>query len=324
MYEPNAFETEAELERILRSTFVRVPAPDDLILRVEQRLLAARPAPPIPSFVPSFGLLSVSARSVWTSVWSITAHAGAFALIALLFMSGRNHSTLKEHKMLQAIDLKPFVPMSAPAIDSMGGGGGGGAHDILQAPKGKLPKFERQPIVPPMLVVNDHPKLALDPAIMMPKDAQLPNPEMPNLGDPRSGVVGIASNGTGAMGGMGAGSAGGIGSGDGNGYGAGTGGGYGGGLYHVGGGVTAPQLTFAPDPEFSDEARRAKFQGVCVVSVVVDAQGNPQRVQVVRHLGMGLDQKAVAAVKQYRFKPATLSGKPVSVEVNIEVTFRIY
>ena len=76
MYEPNMYETDAELERILRVAFVRVSAPDDLILRVEQRLLAARPAPA----VPSFGLLSLSSRSVWTSLWSIAAHAGAFAL----------------------------------------------------------------------------------------------------------------------------------------------------------------------------------------------------------------------------------------------------
>jgi TonB family protein len=320
MYEPNMFETDAELERILRSAFVRVSAPDDLILRVEQRLLAARPA----LHVPSFGLLSLSTRSVWTSLWSIAAHASAFALILLLFWSGPNQSMLKTRATLTPIDLKPFLPVSAPAKDSMGGGGGGGAHDILEAPKGKLPKFEQQPIVPPMVVVNDHPKLARDPAITMPKDVQFPNPEMPNLGDPRSSVVGMTANGTGAMGGIGTGSGGGIGSGKGNGYGPGEGGGYGGGLYHVGGGVTAPQLTFAPDPEFSDEARRAKFQGICVVSVVVDAQGSPQRVQVVRHLGMGLDEKAVAAVKQYRFKPATLDGKPVPVEVNIEVTFRIY
>ncbi len=123
---------------------------------------------------------------------------------------------------------------------------------------------------------------------------------------------------------MGVGTGGGIGSGAGNGLGPGSGGGYGGGIYHVGGGVSAPLLVFAPDPEFSDEARRAKFQGVCVVSLVVDTKGNPERVQVIRHLGMGLDQKAVEAVKQYRFKPATLQGKPVPVEVNIEVTFRIY
>jgi TonB family protein len=214
--------------------------------------------------------------------------------------------------------------MSTPAKQSSGGGGGGGAHDILQAPKGKLPKFEQQPIVPPMVVKNQHPTLTQEAAIMMPKDLQLPNNNMPNLGDPRTSVAGPASNGTGERSGMGTGSGGGIGSGRGNGYGPGEGGGYGGGLYRVGGGVAAPQLIFAPDPEFSDEARRAKFQGVCVVSVVVDVQGNPQQVQVVRHLGMGLDQKAVDAVKQYRFKPATLQGKPVPVEVNIEVTFRIY
>ncbi len=137
-------------------------------------------------------------------------------------------------------------------------------------------------------------------------------------------VVGPDSNGTGRMAGMGTGLAGGIGSGKGIGYGPGEGGGYGGGLYHVGGGVAAPQLIYVVDPEFSDEARRAKFQGVCVVTLIVDAQGEPQRVHVVRHLGMGLDQKAVAAVRQYKFKPATLEGRPVPVEVNVEVNFRIY
>jgi periplasmic protein TonB len=60
-----------------------------------------------------------------------------------------------------------------------------------------------------------------------------------------------------------------------------------------------------------------------VVSLIVDAQGNPQRVQVLRPLGKGLDEKAVAAVRQYRFKPATLQGKPVAVELNIEVNFRL-
>ncbi len=95
-------------------------------------------------------------------------------------------------------------------------------------------------------------------------------------------------------------------------------------IYHVGGDVSAPELIFAPDPEFSEEAKRAKYQGLCVIATIVDAQGNPQRVQVVRHLGKGLDQKAVEAVKQYRFKPGMLRGKPVAVEVNIEVNFRLY
>ena len=318
MYEPNMYEADAELEQVLYAAFVRVSAPDDLILRVEQRLLAARRVPA----VPTFRLLSLQTRSVWSSVWSIAAHASAFALIVLLFLHARNQGMVKTRATLTRIDA--FLPVSTPAKQSSGGGGGGGAHDILQAPEGKLPKFEQQPIVPPMVVENEHPKLTQEPAIVMPKDLQLPNNNMPNLGDPRTSVAGPVSNGTGDLGGMGTGSGGGIGSGRGNGYGLGEGGGFGGGLSHVGGGVAAPQLIFAPDPEFSDEARRAKFQGVCVVSLVVDAQGNPQRVQVVRHLGMGLDQKAVDAVKQYRFKPATLQGKPVPVEVNIEVTFRIY
>jgi protein TonB len=256
------------------------------------------------------------------SVISVVTHVVIIALLLWGFVTVKK-AVSKKNQLLTNIDVPPFMPIS-PKGPQMGGGGGGGSHDILQTPKGRLPKFEDQPIVPPMVIKNDHPKLTADPAIMMPKDIQLPNNNLPNLGDPRTPVVGPASNGSGSGGGMGTGSGGGIGSGKGNGYGPGEGGGYGGGLYHVGGGVSAPQLIFSPDPEFSDEARRAKYQGVCVVSLIVDVQGNPQRVAVVRHLGMGLDEKAVEAVKQYKFKPATLQGKPVPVEVNIEVNFRIY
>jgi TonB family protein len=95
-------------------------------------------------------------------------------------------------------------------------------------------------------------------------------------------------------------------------------------IYHVGGDVSAPKLIFAPDPEFTEKARRSKYQGICVISTIVDAQGKPTRVQVVRHLGMGLDKKAVEAVKQYTFTPAMRFGQPVAVEVNIEVNFGLY
>jgi bla regulator protein blaR1 len=95
-------------------------------------------------------------------------------------------------------------------------------------------------------------------------------------------------------------------------------------IYHVGGDVTAPKLVFAPDPEYTEMARRAKYQGACVISTVVDAQGNPTLVQIVRQLGMGLDKKAVKAVKQYKFEPAMRFGTPVAVAVNIEVNFRLY
>lgn len=95
------------------------------------------------------------------------------------------------------------------------------------------------------------------------------------------------------------------------------------GLYRTGGPVTGPQVIHAGDPQYTDRARRDKLSGTCVVSVLVDTKGMPQHVHVLRPLGDGLDEKAVEAVQQYRFKPAMYQGHPVPVEVNIEVTFRI-
>lgn len=252
--------------------------------------------------------------------------AGLHALLILAIILGiiiAHRETTKKPQVVVTKLITPFLPI-APKAGRTGGGGGGGSHSPIPTPKGHLPKIEKQPIVPPMVRVNDHPKLVEQPAIKLPENLQIAKNVMPNLGDPRTSVVGPASNGAGSAAGMGVGSGGGIGSGSGAGYGPGQGGGYGGGVFHVGGGVSAPRLIYAPDPEFSDEARRAKYQGVCVVSLIVDAQGNPQDVRVIRHLGMGLDEKAVQAVRQYKFKPALLKGKPVAVEVNIEVNFHIY
>lgn len=316
MDEFNGYETDEELEQALYVALVREPAPDGLLLRVEGQLFAAHRAP----VVPGLRLLTVSTWSVWSSLWSVAAHAAVCVLIVLLPLLIKKERVQKPTEQLTTLDARAFLPANQPA----GGGGGGGSHDILPLPKGKLPKFEQQPIVPPIVALNERPKLTSDPAIVMPKDLALPPDHMPNLGDPRTTVAGPASDGSGELAGMGTGLGGGIGPGHGNGYGPGEGGGYGGSLYQVGGGVAAPKVIYAVDPEFSDEARRAKFQGVCVVTLIVDAQGNPQRVHAVGHLGMGLDEKAVAAVKQYKFKPAILSGRPVPVEVNVEVDFRIY
>jgi TonB family protein len=96
------------------------------------------------------------------------------------------------------------------------------------------------------------------------------------------------------------------------------------GIYHVGNGVLPPQIIYAPDPKYTDEAAAARYNGVAVVSLIVDAQGNPQNIHLIRHLQMGLDEQTLKAVRQYKFKPGTLEGKPVPVEVNIEVKFKIY
>ncbi|WP_446743762.1 energy transducer TonB [Silvibacterium acidisoli] len=264
-------------------------------------------------------------RSPLSSGLAIGLHVLVIALIAFfLYYQWKTRPVVKK-AAVQHVDISPFMPMTMKMNQSMGGGGGGGAHEMVEASKGHLPKIAKTQITPPQIIRNDHPKLAVEPTIVMPQQVKLPDaPNMPNIGLPNSPQVALASQGGGSGSGFGSGHGGGIGSGSGGGVGPGEGGGYGGGVMHPGGGVSAPQIVYSVDPEFSDEARRAKYQGICMVSVIVDAQGNPQRVHVVRPLGMGLDEKAIAAVKQYKFKPAYYQGKPVAVEVNIEVNFRIY
>ena len=145
------------------------------------------------------------------------------------------------------------------------------------------------------------------------------------IGMKNSTNVQLASAGTGNGAGMGSGGGGGLGSGNGIGYGPGSGWNTGGGLAQIGGRVSAPVVIHSVEAEFSDEARRAKYQGVCLISLIVDAQGNPQNIRVARALGMGLDEKAIEAIRQYKFKPAMKDGKtPVPVMITIEVDFHLY
>ena len=216
------------------------------------------------------------------------------------------------------------LPVLKPSKTQVGGGGGGGDRDVLQATKGKLPKFSMQQITPPVVVLrNENPKLPVEPTIVIPPQVKLATNNMPNLGDPMSGAV-LPSNGTGSGGGIGSGSGGGVGSGKGPGFGPGEGGGTGGGIFHVGGGVTPPRAVFAPEPEFSEEARKAKYQGVCTLMLVVDANGRPTNIRVANSLGMGLDEKAIEKVRMWRFEPGMKDGHPVAVEIALEVDFHLY
>jgi periplasmic protein TonB len=220
-------------------------------------------------------------------------------------------------------DPDDFPPLK-PSKTLAGGGGGGGDRDVLQASKGKLPKLSMQQITPPVVVVrNEHPKLAVEPTIVVPPQVQLASNNMPNLGDPTAHAV-LPSNGTGSGGGIGSGGGGGVGSGNGPGFGPGEGGGYGGGVFHVGGGVSAPRVIYQVDPEFSEEARKAKYQGTCTLMLVVDKAGHPTNIRVQSSLGMGLDEKAIEAVKQWRFEPSMRDGHPVPVEIAVEVEFHLY
>jgi TonB family protein len=103
----------------------------------------------------------------------------------------------------------------------------------------------------------------------------------------------------------------------------GVGSGKGGGVYRVGGGVTAPALLFKVDPEYSEEARKAKYQGAVLLNIEVDPSGKVTNIKVQRSLGLGLDEKAIEAVRKWQFKPGYKDGKPVTVAVTIEVDFRL-
>jgi periplasmic protein TonB len=316
------YESNLEFEEALFAAFTREEAPQDLIARVESKISAARRWQK-PIATPKFSSLQIATHNLRTSLFSLSAHAAGAALILLLLSASRARLVEPKNLTVTSIDVSPYVPQTLKTAQAMGGGGGGGNHELADASKGKLPKFDKVQITPPQKALLEKPELPVPATVVMP-EIKMPDTNMPNLGIPQSNQVTLASQGQGSGSGFGNGSGGGLGAGSGGGIGPGSGGGTGGGVYHPGGGVSAPQVIFAPDPEFSDEARRAKYQGICVVTLIVDAQGNPQHVRVVRPLGMGLDEKAVKAVHQYKFKPAVYQGHPVAVEVNVEVNFRIY
>jgi protein TonB len=252
-------------------------------------------------------------------------HVLIIAIIAVGYLIGRHVVKATEMPKATVTLVDPDdLPALKPSKTQVGGGGGGGDRDVLQATKGKLPKFSMQQITPPVVVVrNENPKLAVEPTIVIPPEVKLASNNMPNLGDPMSHAI-LPSNGTGSGGGIGSGEGGGVGSGKGPGFGPGEGGGTGGGIFHVGGGVSAPRTIYAPEPEFSEEARKAKFQGVCTLALIVGADGRPRNIRVQNSLGMGLDEKAIEAVKNWKFEPAMKDGHPVPVEIAVEVDFHLY
>ena len=255
----------------------------------------------------------------------------AHVIVIALIIGG----TILGRRIVSKVEAKPTVGLVDPDIGDYtlkpaktqaGGGGGGGDRDVLKASRGKLPKFSMKPqLTPPEAVIrNPNPKLPELPTVMVPPDIKVAvNSAIPNLGDPKSTAV-IPSNGTGGGSGIGEGYGGGVGPGTGRGVGPGEGMGMGGGVYRAGRGVTPPRPIYSPDPEFSEEARKAKYQGVCTLMIVVDTDGRPTNLRVVNSLGMGLDEKALETVKTWRFEPGMKDGHPVKVEMAVEVDFHLY
>ncbi|MCL5005220.1 MAG: energy transducer TonB [Acidobacteria bacterium] len=227
---------------------------------------------------------------------------------------------------VQVVDISPYLPQLPASANKAGGGGGGGDRTPRPASKGKAPEFAKVQLAPPQVEMPKlKPLLPVQPTLLGPPELKLPQMAMnAQWGDPLQGVPGPPSAGPGFGGGIGSGEGTGIGSGKGGGLGPGEGAGTGGGAYSVGGNVSAPIPIYKPEPPYSEEARKAKYQGTCVLWIVVDAQGNVQQAQVVKPLGMGLDENALRTVKTWKFKPAMRNGVPVPVRVMVEVSFRLF
>lgn len=295
-----------------------------------------------PEKLPPLRLTSrpVAVREIWShrsarkpATGSLVLHAlGIAAVLVLSYISLHTNKTIakEEHVTMIAPPLSDYQPVMVPAEAKkpLAGGGGGGEHAKIFESKGRLPKIAPQQFTPPTVEIrNTKPKLAMEPTVVAPANVKLPDaPNMPNLGNPMSArVTGPASNGPGSGGGIGSGSSNGVGSGTGPGHGPGQGGGFGGGVYKLGDiGVTPPVAKYTPEPDFSEEARKAKYQGTVTLAAVIGPDGRPRNLRVVRHLGMGLDEKAMEKVRTWLFEPGKRNGQPVAVAMTLEVDFRLF
>jgi protein TonB len=251
---------------------------------------------------------------------SFSLHVGVMAGVLTSGLWMVEHRDQMRGQIVSMLADSPYI--LAPARSEAHGGGGGGDRNKMQASKGTAPRFAQEQLTPPTVIVrNEDPKLPAEPTLVGAPDVLLP--QSAQAGDPLAQIL-APSNGIGSGGGIGSGQGGGVGEGMGPGLGQGSGGGIGGGIFHVGGGVSAPRALYEPEPEFSEEARKAKHQGIVVLAVVIAPDGRPRDLRIINSLGMGLDEKAVEAVRKWRFAPAQKDGRPVAVQVQIEVAFRLY
>jgi periplasmic protein TonB len=272
----------------------------------------------------------VAVRDIWgdsgNSKYSVPMSVGLHIVVVLALIFGgkavlkKVDPTLHDKIFINTTDIEAYTPKPAPS--KMGGGGGGGDRSPDPASKGRAPRFAAEQFAPPTVVNRAiDPKLMVEATVIGPPEIKLAS-NMSQIGDPM-GVLGPPSNGTGYGGGIGSGHGGGVGSGDGGGVGPGSGGGFGGGAFKVGGGVSPPSVIYKVEPEFTEAARKAKYQGTVLISVIVEADGHVKDPRVVKAVGLGLDEKALEAVRQWKFKPGMKDGRAVPVYAQIEVTFRL-
>jgi TonB family protein len=245
-------------------------------------------------------------------------HAAAI-VAALTVASVQNPSVIWQPVTLVGRDIGRYLA-SIPREQE--GGGGGGTRSDTAASLGRLPRAARRQFTPPVVeYINLNPQLPMEPTLVM-SEIALPAINLARFGDP-NGVSGPPSGGRGSGGGIGDGDGGGVGDSHGPGYGPGPGGGgvTGGGGFV--GAVTEPVLLWKIEPEYTDEARRARVQGTVVLHIEVDTRGQAQNITVRQSLGLGLDERAVEAVRRWRFRPGYRNGKPWATAAMVQVNFHL-
>lgn len=265
----------------------------------------------------------IANRSRGTTILSVFAHG--LIIAAVLWLAMVISRPVVSTAAMTVAPITLYAPAPAPPVMQVakvrGGGGGSESHHILPPRRAPLPQVAKTPVILEQVSRIEMPKLPVQPNVQI----SMPQKNaMPSLGMPNAPQVAMASTGTGNQNGFGMGLGGGLGAGHGVGQGPGSRAGFGGGIMSVGGGVSAPQVIHSVEPQFTPQARQTNYQGTVAIQLVVDANGDPQDVRVVRHLGMGLDDEAIAAVKQYRFRPAVYEGQPVAVQMVIDVDFRLH
>ena len=254
-------------------------------------------------------------------------------LVAFWVKHLHDNDPQEELAVVKLIDLPP-QEIDMPKMEKKAGGGGGGGRKAPTPPsKGQLPKFS---LTPPIIAPRPEPQLKtpslpvmetvqVDPRLEPPRIADMPT------GDPK-GVPGPPSPGPGSGGGIGSGSGGGIGSGDGTGVGPGRGYNMGGGDPNLGGGdrnavATAvdqkPVPLNSPSPRYTEEARKNKIQGVVLARVLVGPDGTVKQAKITRGLPDGLNENAIQAAYQIRFRPAMKGGQPVAFWVAVQIEFNL-
>lgn len=245
----------------------------------------------------------IPVKDIWSRESSLRQRLGSIAIhLAVLgiLMLPLWKPVTKAIQHEEAVEILPALMEPGPSLPKMRHLAGGGAPQVNK-------------LLPPKLMpVNAPPQPVPPPLKLMPATA-MANIPLPQFGDPGrlAGPPGKSFGSTGAgPGGPGN---------DPNG-----GGDCVNGPCRVGGDVSEPVPIYDPDPQYSDAARQAKFQGTVVVAVIIGADGLVYNPKVVQGVGLGLDEKAIEAVKLWRFQPAKKNGKPVRVAANIEVNFRLY